>query len=204
MNALSDQTIALAGLVQACQLVDEIAQTGQCDQHALETSISSLFETNPSSTEAVFGSVEAVSSGLRALTKVLGKDEQSKQANWVRYLLSVMHLESKLRKDKAMLNEIGKGLQQAESPKAHFGLLHENTFASLANTYQKTISTFQVRIQVNGDPNILKAELNAAKIRTLLLAAMRSAMLWRQVGGHRWHLLFKRKAIVDQAEQLLR
>lgn len=203
MKSLFDQTLALAGLVQACHLVDDIARTGSCDSTSFEASIASLFETNPESTEQVYGGKQGVALGLSLLIKLLDKSDAAKQENWVRYTLSVMHLEGQLRKNQEMLMQISKGLSQAESPRDHFGLLHENTIANLAGTYQNTISTFRTRIQVNGEPHVLKSEHNASKIRALLLAAMRSAMLWRQVGGHRWHLLLKRKAIVEEAKRIL-
>ena len=34
------------------------------------------------------------------------------------------------------------------------------------------------------------------RIRSLLLAGIRSAILWQQMGGKRWHFLFARKSIV--------
>lgn len=202
MSNISNQTLALAGLIQACQLVDEVAYHGQCDSLALETSIASVFNTNPSSTEAVFGSAQHLRKGLDALEKLLGKNDAAQQEHWVRYALAVMHLEAQLRKDQSMLQEISKGLTQAESTKLHFGLTHENTISNLAGLYQNTISTFRTRVHVNGDINILKNEHNASKIRAILLCAVRAAMLWRQVGGHRWHLIFKRKALLQSAQAI--
>ena len=38
----------------------------------------------------------------------------------------------------------------------------------------------------------------------LLLAAVRSAVLWRQLGGNYWDFLFSRKAMVDAIERHLR
>src|SRR3569623_1691456 len=43
----------------------------------------------------------------------------------------------------------------------------------------------------------------ANKVRTLLLAAIRSAVLWRQCGGNRWQLIFGRRKIIDTARALL-
>ena len=40
------------------------------------------------------------------------------------------------------------------------------------------------------------------KIRACLLAGIRSAVLWRQVGGSKWQLLFHRKKLVQAARQL--
>ncbi|SUC47473.1 High frequency lysogenization protein HflD [Providencia stuartii] len=45
------------------------------------------------------------------------------------------------------------------------------------------ISPLGPRIQVTGSPDILKNSLVQAKVRTLLLSGIRSAVLWQQVGG---------------------
>lgn len=202
MSALTDQTIALAGLLQACYLVDQIAREGRCDEVELETAINSLFVTSPDAVIEVYGNLSRLQRGLQLLHELLDKQTKRQRDDWLRYALSILHLQSRLRKNGDMLNAIAKGLEQAEMPRQHFGLLHDNTVASLADTYQKTISTFNLRIQVSGDPNHLQSERNAARIRTLLLSGIRAATLWRQVGGHRWHLLFKRSGIASMAKKL--
>ena len=204
MSRLQDQTIALSGLLQACYLVDQIARKGQCDEQELETAIQSLLVTSPKQAIDVFGSHANLQTGYRLLAELLDKQTKRQNAEWLRYALSILHLESKLRKKPEMLNAISKGIEHAETSREHFGLLHENTIASLADTYQKTISTFSLRIQVSGDASYLQSDRNAARIRTLLLSAIRAAILWRQTGGHRWHLLFKRSALANQAKQLSR
>lgn len=50
----------------------------------------------------------------------------------------------------------------------------------------------------------LQDSRNADKVRALLLAGIRSAMLWRQLGGRRWQLLFSRRKLLDQLYPLLR
>ena len=45
---------------------------------------------------------------------------------------------------------------------------------------------------------------NAAKIRALLLSGIRSARLWRQLGGHRWQLIFSRRKLLDALYPRLR
>ncbi|MEH6454630.1 MAG: DUF489 family protein, partial [Psychromonas sp.] len=41
------------------------------------------------------------------------------------------------------------------------------------------------------------------KIRALLLAGVRAAVLWRQIGGKRRQLIFSRKAMLHQTKQNL-
>ncbi|GAM56351.1 hypothetical protein JCM19231_1008 [Vibrio ishigakensis] len=45
-NTNYDRTIAFAGICQAVALVQKVAQTGNCDSAAFETSISSIINMN--------------------------------------------------------------------------------------------------------------------------------------------------------------
>ncbi len=69
--------------------------------------------------------------------------------------------------------------------------------------YQETISSISPRIIVQGDQGFLTNTDNASKIRTLLLAGIRSAVLWNQLGGSKWKLLFSRKKYLHAAQSLL-
>lgn len=69
----------------------------------------------------------------------------------------------------------------------------------LAGLYQDTISTLRYRIQVQGKAEHLKNDDVANSIRAVLLSGIRSAVLWRQMGGRRWRLLVYRKRICDTA-----
>lgn len=71
--------------------------------------------------------------------------------------------------------------------------------ASLAHAYSQTISRLNPRILVHGDPERLNDTDTANRIRALLLAGIRAAVLWRQTGGSRLKLLFRRKRIVESA-----
>ena len=42
------------------------------------------------------------------------------------------------------------------------------------------------------------------KIRALLLAGIRSARLWRQLGGHRWQLVISRRKLLKELYPMLR
>ena len=44
---------------------------------------------------------------------------------------------------------------------------------------------------------------NANKVRAILLAGIRAAVLWTQCGGSRWQVLFKRSALLLETEKLL-
>lgn len=203
-NNLQDITLALAGIVQATTLVEQVAKTGQVEQDAYKCSIESLFDLNPGSTLAVYGgSAQNLRLGLEALRSMLA-GQQHKHQDAMRYALSALHLQKKLAGRKDMLNVIASRMAQAANQAEHFSTTHENVIGNIGNIYSETISTFSFRIQVMGDYNYLQQARIASQIRALLLAAIRSAMLWRQLGGNRWQLLLKRKAITAEIDKLLR
>ena len=127
-----------------------------------------------------------------------------KHQDAMRYALGALHLQKKLAGRKDMLNTIANRIEQAANQAEHFSSTHENVVGNLGQIYSETISTFRFRIQVMGDYNYLQQTRIASQIRALLLAAIRSAMLWRQVGGNRWQLLLQRKALAAEVDKLLR
>jgi high frequency lysogenization protein len=56
---------------------------------------------------------------------------------------------------------------------------------------------------VQGEPTYLADKARANQIRALLLAGIRAAVLWRQLGGRRWQLFISRRKILETAQQLL-
>lgn len=214
-----EQTIALAGLFQAASLVDQIATRGMVAQNSFESSIYSLFVTQPENTEAIFGGVDELphnlSLGLRNLQDLVERSKAEQNRNVTNYALSMIHLERKLSTNPDMLRHLGSRIDQIREQARFFDedyngdpmdnpsvLAHPNVVANLASLYQETLSTFKFRIQVGGDPRLLQNSENAAKIRALLLAGIRAAMLWRQVGGRRWQLLFFRSRIRPSLKKL--
>ena len=203
-HTFSETVLALAGIIQATKLVQDIACHGTVDQSNFEVCIHSLFETDPRDTVSVYGGIEGVRSGLIMLTEQLGEQQHKRDMEITKYVISVMHLEKKLSKRPDMLNAIAQGIEKAREQAGHFSMTHENVIANLANLYVNTISTLQPRIIVNGEHGYLTDPDNANKIRVLLLSAIRSAVLWRQCGGNRLQLLLNRKKIIQTTGNLLR
>ncbi|HLS98586.1 MAG: high frequency lysogenization protein HflD [Porticoccaceae bacterium] len=199
-----DQAIALAGVFQACQLVESLATTGSCLPRDFETCIHSLFEQNPPSTLAVFGDIDALWTGLDTLNRVLGATRAEANAPLLRYVLGVFYLQRKLARNPAMLAKVGEGIDRARRQAEHFSRTHPNVIANLADLYLNTLSTFNFRIQVGGMPQHLRQPDIANRIRCLLFAAIRAATLWQQVGGRRHQLVFQRQRLLELARDLRR
>jgi high frequency lysogenization protein len=201
-KSFRDQVIALAGVTQAAQLVDQIARTGEVDPAALEASVGSLFEFDPVSTEAVFGGLSGVGNGLAALEDILTPNNFAQAQVPARYMSGMLYLERQLAEREDLLSVIHSRLQHAAFNASHFSTDASGIFSSIAGIYQDTISKFKYRIQVTGDIAQLQNPAQADKIRSLLFSGIRSAILWRQVGGRRWHLLMKKTAIRRAVQSL--
>ena len=200
---LQEITLALAGVIQATMLVEQVAKTGYVQQEAYKCSIESLFDLNPANTLAVYGgSTQNLRIGLEGLRDMLSG--QHKHQDAMRYGLGALHLQKKLAGRKDMLGVIASRIAQAATQAEHFSSTHENVIGNLGQIYSETLSTFRFRIQVMGDYNYLQQARIASQIRALLLSAIRSAMLWRQLGGNRWQLLLQRKAMASIVDDLLR
>ncbi len=204
MKNINDRTLALGGVFQAAWLVDQVARTGKVPQAEYETTIGSLFEFSPVNTEAVFGSRFEIRGGLQTMVEQFEAKEETRNLYIMRYAIGLLILERKLSKQPKMLQKIGTELESAGHQIRHFGLIHENVIARLADIYSHTISTLTPRIMVSGENNQLQRHENANKVRALLLAGIRAAVLWHQCGGNRWQLFFQRKKYLQQAKILLK
>ena len=205
MTPTQEQLVALAAVFESAVLVDKLARTGQISEADLTCMLGSLLVRDPQNTLDVYGGDDLnLRDGYRALVSSLERDPASLQREPLRYALALLALERQLSKRDDMLQVMGKRLDQIQQQVEHFGPIHENVVASCGSLYQDTISTFRQRIQVQGDMRHLQQPSNASKIRALLLAGIRAARLWRQLGGHRWQLVLSRGKLLKELYPLLR
>lgn len=202
LNTLANQTLALAGIAQAAALAQQLAIKGSADPVALEASVGSILKVNTDSVIDVFGSLSGLKLGINEFS---GQLASTKLANpeLARYAASLIFLEKKLSDQPALLKSISIGISKGQAQSEHFGLLHDNVLASLGDLYHSTISTLQPRIMINGDESFLTRPDIVNKIRTVLLAGIRAAMLWRQCGGKRWKFLLYRKKYQTELQRLI-
>jgi len=179
MKNYNDMALALAGVCQSVLLISQLAQKGEVDhQDAFQTTIHSLLITQPEDTLAVFGGdVQHLKVGLNTLIEQL---TQLNDKNLLNYWGSLLALESKLNKQPEIKQELGRRIARLPEQLSY----HDNQFDIIGSAYH------------------LQQQNVQDKIRACLLAGIRSAVLWRQVGGSKWQLLFHRKKLVQAARQL--
>jgi high frequency lysogenization protein len=200
----TDRTLAFAGILQALQLVQQTAMGKPYDLDAFQASLNSILLIDAPSVIDVYGGVSGVSAGLRLLQTQLISSRKKPDMELSRYLVVLLHLERKLSKRSDLLDALGEGIKRAQEQNEHFAVNHPNQLSSFADIYANTVSTLKPRIMINGDPGRLTDTGVANQIRALLLAAMRSAVLWRQCGGTRLGLLLGRRKLAETATALLK
>lgn len=199
-----DITLALAGICQSAHLVQQLAHQGHCPSDTLKISLNSVVDLNPASTLAVFGSDEThLRYGLETLLAVLHSNRHGAVAELTRYTLSLMVLERKLSAKKSALDELAKRIRQLDRQLVHFDLDSETLLSAMATIYVDVISPLGPRIQVTGSPTVLQSAQIQSKVRATLLAGIRAAVLWHQVGGGRLQLMFSRNRLASEAKQIL-
>ena len=199
----TDKLLALAGIYQASLCVQQVARQGRVDTDLMEPCVHSLFQTNADSVGEIFGTPGSLRPGVGELVgQLTGK--QPRQMELTRYAIGLLKLERTLARHGEMIETISSGIEDARAKLEHFPMLHPNLLAHLADIYSRTVSRLQPRIMVQGDPRFLQIPDNQNRIRALLLAGIRSAWLWRQVGGSRWKILFARKRLLASAREYLR
>lgn len=198
-----DITLALAGVHQSAFLVHQLAHSGQCDSRALHTMLNSILQTDPPSTLAVYGNEEDLKPGLQTLLALFGNNQPKVSNELVRYCMNLVILSRKLLANNDALSALSNRIGQLERQLNHFAIDSDNLIGAMADIYVDVISPLGSRIQVIGSPDVLAQSIVQAKVRAALLAGIRSAVLWQQVGGRRLQFLFSRRRLCEQAENIL-
>jgi high frequency lysogenization protein len=196
-----ERVLALAGLFQAVTLARQLANEGRCDDVAMAASVASVFRIDAPSVAAVYGRVSGVRLGLRQLIAQL--DEDGRDMAVTRMVVTVLRLERSLARQPALVARLQEGIVAARRQVEHFGQDSPQVARRLAELYAETLSTLKPRVMVSGHPQYLQQPAVVEKVRANLLAAVRSAVLWRQLGGRQWQLLLHRRQCCMLARGLL-
>jgi high frequency lysogenization protein len=201
---VEERVIALAGLFQAAQAVTDLAKTGKCDEENYRTLVQSLFVFNPESTLHVYGNeLAAIRTGLTFLANLSGNRAGADYTEQVRYAISMLAVQKQLSGNQEMLKTISNRLTHLNYKNEHFPGSSNDLASSISAAYQDTISKLSFRIQVNGNAEYLRNTSVSDRVRTMLFAGVRAAILWRQLGGTRLQLLFGRGEIEKTSKRLL-
>ena len=195
------RVLALAGMVQSLKLVRQIAETGHADTGNQRIVLDSVFRIDADSVDAVYGGRGQLRQGLMTMREHLvdrGGDELLPKLG-----MAILQIERRFVGDAGMADQVVAGLRALESTAERQGSIHPEVIARLGQLYADTISHLRPRVIVLGNTHYLQQPQVVAEIRALLLAALRSAVLWRQLGGTYWDFVFRRRAMMEVVEEEL-
>lgn len=197
-----DRIIALAGVFQSALLAQNLARHDRVDEPAFSHSINSILLTDTDTTEAVFGGLSGVRMGLEEMRDKMLVQGDKPDFELARYVLGLVQLAGKVLRKPKMLQDMATEIEIIASHRQG-GNVAFDTVDELAQLYSRTISHITPRIVVSGEQGYLTNPRTAARVRATLLAGIRAAFLWIQLGGRRWHLIFSRKKVGENAALLL-
>ncbi|MEJ2669853.1 MAG: DUF489 family protein [Gammaproteobacteria bacterium] len=203
LSTEQQRTLALVALAQAAYLVDKAAYGQSTHEEASSVLFYSLYDTSPATFDDIIPHIDTLTLGLTYLRKVLKKPTSDSDKRILAYILNVIHLERKLQTRPDLIDRLTQTLDKMcayyESAEDR---LQPNAIAELGELYRTTLGTLSPRIEVKGDPEYIRRSETSSIVRALLLAGIRFAMLWEQLGGRRWQLVFRRKQLLTILDQL--
>lgn len=192
------RVLALGGVLQSLRIVRQIAETGHADA-AMELSVlDSVFRLDTPNTAAVYGGAIHVRPGLLLLREYL--TNTSSDPALPKLGMALLQIERRFDADREMPGLIRQGILDLAEKAERQGSAHPDVIARLGQLYAETISQLRPKVIVQGNPHYLQQADTVAEIRALLLAALRSAVLWRQMGGSLWDFAFNRRAMLNAIE----
>jgi high frequency lysogenization protein len=198
---MKDRVLALAALLQAIEQVNLMANQGQAQTEPLTTCIHSLFVFDADNAEQVFGSSTQLQPGLNRLYKQL-QGESDRDNTITRTALNVLSLERQFSKNDRVMKMVHASLQQIRIESEAMGTTHPDILAKIGKLYADKVSPLGQKIMVQGNPVYLAQSQVVAEIRAALLAAIRAAVLWRQMGGSYWDFFLSRRKIIEITQEL--
>ncbi len=197
MDIISERTVALAGVLQACSEVRSLARRGVADPQCYESCMTSILVLDAVNTPAVYGGITGVSVGLKLVADGAMQSTDEANLELLRYTMSILQLQNQLYRNQAKFQEFANEIERLSS------FSSEELPQECSRIYQSYISIMQPQVIVQGEEVHLQNPDVPPQIRSLLLAALRSAVLWQQKGGSKFRLIWERTRMKNSARALL-
>jgi high frequency lysogenization protein len=226
LNQRQNRALALAGVFQATQLTHMTALTGrqsigESGNFYLEQLIKASLNIRPSGkcscqTLDFFTQLADISLGLKTLESSINepftvspKSRLPKLSNTklpMSYAMALLQLEKKVYSNPEFVKIIEQSQQKILKQLSFFdhNYLHPSIIANLAQTYVETAGQINPRIMVRGNAEAFKDSSHTNRIRASLFTGLQMAHLWRQLGGSSWGMIFSKRKLLQDIQDLAR
>lgn len=208
------ETIALAALFQTAAQIQRIARFGSIDEHSIAPLMRALVITSPNVIEDIY-TPKRLTVGLNQLVTSLYPKEavQPQTAELIKVAFSIINLESSIEGQSKVMTLLDREVDKLRTDvltihpnyedAADNVLVDYDIIKMYSKLYSTLISTNFPKLVIYGEEAHLRRSEFQEMIRALLLAGVRASMLWHQVGGKRYSLMFRCKEIIENARQIL-
>lgn len=226
LNIRQNRALALAGVFQATQLTHMTALTGrqsigESGNFYFEQMIKASLNIRPSGklnaqTLDFFNQLADISLGLKTLessiTQPFNTSPKSRLPKLsstklpMSYAMALLQLEKKVYSNTKFVEIIEQSQQKILRQLSFFdnNYMHPSIIANLAQTYVDTAGQINPRIMVRGNAEAFKDSGHTNRIRASLFTGLQMAHLWRQLGGSSWGMIFGKRKLLQDIQNLAR
>lgn len=208
------ETIALAALFQSATQIQAVARAGHIDESAIAPLMRALIVTNPDTIEDIYAPIGLKPGLTQLLTSFYPKEAtQPKNAELVKIAFNIINLENSLEKQAMVFNRLDHEIDSlrekvlALHPDYEHAdnqiLLDYDVIKMYSQIYSSLISPNFPKLIIFGEESYLRRTEFQEMIRALLLSGIRASLLWHQMGGKRYSMMFRYKEIIDCARTIL-
>jgi len=199
LSRVENRVLALAGIAQCSKLVQDIARRGRASEDAKRETLARIIVFDESDPEIALGGIESNALGL---VDLMVKRADPFLMERVRTITAIVNLERFLCKQPQVIRTLRSRLETFAEWLGSSDIDSPTSVDELAAIYTETLSHLGPRIMIKGEQSYLEDQRNVNEIRALLLAGVRCAYVFSELGGKKWHLFLNRKSTASIAGQL--
>ncbi len=201
ISTIDRQLYSLAALYQSCNTISRIAWEGKYDNEEFSPLIKSILDVNSDDPLSIYEEPTLLKSGFEFLKKQVIDDIFTRSSETRRYISSIKNLVKRIDTSNIIDDQFRKNIDRLNEIKREKTI--DDLVLEIGQLYIDTFSKVEPRIVISGDNQYLKVDLNAARIRTALMAAIRSVYLWKSCNGSDFKFFLFKKRYIRRIKEII-
>ena len=201
ISTIDRQLYSLAALYQSCNAISRIAWEGKYDDEEFSPLIKSILDVNSDDPLSIYEEPTLLKSGFEFLKKQVIDDIFTRSSETRRYISSIKNLVKRIDTSNIIDDQFRKNIDRLNEIKREKTI--DDLVLEIGQLYIDTFSKVEPRIVISGDNQYLKIDLNAARIRTALMAAIRSVYLWKSCNGSDFKFFLFKKRYIKRIREII-
>ena len=201
ISTIDRQLYSLAALYQSCNAISRIAWEGKYDEEEFSPLIKSILDVNSDDPLSIYEEPTLLKPGFEFLKKQVIDDIFTRSSETRRYISSIKNLVKRIDTSNIIDDQFRKNIDRLNEIKREKTI--DDLVLEIGQLYIDTFSKVEPRIVISGDNQYLKVDLNAARIRTALMAAIRSVYLWKSCNGSDFKFFLFKKRYIKRIKEII-